>query len=378
MRVSPSLRPLPALSLAGALILTACSNTKTAFDPVALSQSTDVVIATMDSSPAMQSMSVLGEKMTTNAPAMGAASFLAATATRLPVTGPGFPTWAAAQLAAFQQAVPALSVTAPNAVILPELILGTTFTYDLATGHYKVSNLTGAPSTGVRFILYQVHAVTADSLALVEPLTSIGCADLTDESASVSALKLHLKAYSTGNACTTLNTPLIDYTASASITGTPPNVTAAQVDVSGFVSDGTTQVDFDLSQTLSTTTGITVDYSLSVPSADVSVGFKATYTLAQQATVTLTVQNAGNTTVVNASGNEAAITGTIKHNGDLVVNIVGSPSSPTFTSASGDALTDAQVAALRRMFDFTDELLNHVDEMLAPAHALLGLSLVFA
>jgi hypothetical protein len=211
----------------------------------------------------------------------------------------------------------------------------------------------------------------------VEPLTPIGCADLTDESTSTAALQLHLKAYNTGNACTapTLNTPLIDYTASASITYlTPPTVNDAQVHVSGFVSDGTTEVDFNLTQIFSITTGLSVDYNLSVPSADVSVEFQASYTTAGQAQVTLTVKNAGNTTVVTASGTLAGITGHINYNGNLVVNIAGSPTSPTFTSASGDTLTDAQVAALRGLFYFADALLNRADVMLAPAHALLGLS----
>lgn len=370
MRVPLSLRSLAALPLGGALLLAACGGEKTPFDPVALSQNTEAVIATMDNSEAMQSMSVLGPKMTTGAPALGASSFLTAAATNLPVAGPGFPAWAAARLAAFQQAVPALSVSAPNAVIIPTLALGKTFTYDTGTNGYVLSDRTGAPTNGVRFILYAVNPLTK---AVVTPLNEVGYADLMDESASAAALQLHLKAYVTNNA-----NPLIDYTAGATLTGTPPNVTGASVTVSGFVSDGTTQLDFELTQTFSSSTGLSVDYSLSLPTADVSVQFQASYTLAGQASVTLTVKNAGNTTVANASGTQVAITGTIKHNGELVVNITGSPSAPTFTSATGDALTDAQVTALRNLFNFTDALLNHVDEMLAPAHALLGLSFAIA
>lgn len=370
MRVSLSPRPLAALSLVGVTILAACSGSKTPFDPVALSQNADAVIGTMDSSQAMQSMSVLGPKMTTGAPAMGAASLLSAAATSLPVTGQGFPAWAAAQLSAFQQALPSLSVAAPNAVIIPTLVLGKTFTYSTTTNSYQLSTRTGAPTNGVRFVLYAINPLT-QSVAL--PLNEIGYADLMDESSSTSALQLHLKAYVGAS-----STPLIDYTAGATLTGTPPNVTAASVTVSGFVSNGTRQVDFNLSQTFSSTTGIGVDYNLSLASADVSVEFKATYTLAGQASVTLTIKNAGNTTVATASGTQAAITGNITHNGTVVVNIAGSPGSPTFTSASGEALTDAQIAALRHLFAFTDALLNRVDEMLAPAHALLGLSFAVA
>lgn len=376
MRVSFSLRAPATLSLAGSLTLAACSGTTTPFDPVALSQNADAVMNTMDSSQAMQSMSVLGPKMTTGAPAMGAASFLPAAATSLPMTSQGFPAWAAVQLAAFQRALPSFSVAAPNAVIIPALVLGKTFTYNVGSNSYGLSDATGAPATGVRFILYAINPI---SHTVATPLNPVGCADVTDESTSIASLKLHLKAYITGNGCTALNTPLIDYTAGATLTGLPPNaVTGATVTVSGFLSDGTRQLDFDLTQTYSSTTGISVDYNLSLPAADVSVEFQASYTLAGQATVTLTVKNAGNTTVATATGTQAAITGNITHDGDVVVNITGSASSPTFTSASGAALTDAQITALRHLFSFTDVLLIRVDEMLGPADALLGLSFVLA
>lgn len=374
MRVSLSLRSPAALPLAGALILAACGDSKTAFDPVALSQNTDVVAVALDSNQAIQSMDALGSKMTAQAPAMGAALIVPAVSPTAATSG-GFMSWAASQISAFQHGLPVLSAAAAAGWVIPDSVLATTYTYDPAcnagAGCYKPSALTGAPATGVRFMLYAVNPVNH---TVTDPLTPVGCADVTDESTSASALKLHLRAYITGNACTALNTPLIDYTASATITMTGNLVTGATVNAAGSVSNGTTQVDFDLTRAFSLATGLTLDYSLSAPSAGVDVQFQGSFTFAQQGSITLTITNGGNTTVVSLTGTLASVTGTIKHNGVVVVNVSGSQSNWTFTSATGDALTDAQVAALRKVSDFTDRLLTHVNRMMGPADALLHLS----
>ncbi len=362
---------LATVSLVGIATLAACSGSETPFDPVALSQNTDQVINTMDNSPAMQSMGVLGEKMTAGAPAMGAAAFIAATLPTVPVRGGGFAAWASLRMEALQAALPSLSVASPEAVIIPTLVLGKTFTYNSTTSQYQLSDRTGGPSNGVRFILYAVNPLTHEVTA---PLSEIGYADLMDESASTTSLKLHLKAYDNA-----LAQFLIDYTASATVQGTPPSsVTGATVTVTGNVSDGTTTVEFDLSQSLSTTTGISVNYSLSVPEKDVEVTFQATFTVLRQASVTLTVKNGGNTTIAAVSGTTASITGTIKHNGTVVVNVSGTPDNPVFTDASGTALTEQQLAALKKLFDFVDKLQQHVDDMMAPSYLLLGLTFFFA
>ena len=363
MRASLSLRlrttVLPLVALAAA-----CGESTTLFDPVVLSQNTDQIINAIDDSPAMQSMGVLGEKMTAGAAAQGAPSLVAATMPHAELTAAGFPAWAAGRLQAVQATLPALAVAAPGAVI-PQEALGKTFTYNEVDGIYVLSDRTGAPTNGVRFILYAVNPVAH---TVVTPLTEVGYVDLLDES-STSTIQLHLLAYITASG----TTPLIDYTASATIQGLP-TPTGATVTATGYVSDGTNTVEFDLSQAFSTTTGIHVEYLLAIPEKDVEVGFEATYTLTQQATVTLSVKHGGNTTIVAASGTAASIAGTIKHNGDLVVNITGSATSPVFADASGNQLTPAQVAALQKLFDFTDDLLDHVDQMLAPAHGLLGIA----
>ena len=96
-----------------ALAITACGESTTAFDAIALSENTDEIINTMDDSPAMQSMDSLGSKMSAAAPGLGAASLVAATLPGPAPTGSGagFPAWAAHRLAALQTAVSTPGVT---------------------------------------------------------------------------------------------------------------------------------------------------------------------------------------------------------------------------------------------------------------------------
>ncbi len=358
-------RPLPALALSAAIAGLAGCAEKTSFDPAAFSASTDSIAAVIANSPAMQSMSGLGQKMTVSAAALGAPAWVANALAAVRAEPASFATWAAHRLDAWQAAPPSRSVAAPEAVI-PSLALGKTFVYNPTTGRYEPSSRTGAPANGVRFVLYAVNPLTRE---VVLPLNEVGYADLTEEAAT-SGLSLRLRAYVSGS-----STPLVDYTASASIQTSSGSVTGATVNAKGYISDGTRQLDFDLTQSFGSTTGISVTYKLGLPERDISLDFTATFNLQRQANVTLTVQHAGNTTVVSASGTETAITGKITHNGSVAVNIAGTPSNPTFTDPSGSPLPQDQAAALKKVFDFVDALLDHVDNLLGPAYLLLGLTI---
>jgi hypothetical protein len=339
--------------------LAACgSSSSSAFDPAALSQSTDAIINTMDSSQVQQSMDVMGSKMSAGAAALSGVSQYAA----LPAVAlsGGFTAWATRELQALQAAQhqPAHAAEA----VIPVGALGVTFTYNVDLGAYQPDTISGAPSNGVRFLLYAVNPLTQ---TVVTPLNTVGYADILDES-TAGTNQIELRAYVTGN-----GTPLIDYMASASVTltnGTPSGGTAT---AGGYISNGTKEVDFDLTQTFSTSAGLNVDYQLSVANTDISVEFKASVTLAQVASVTVTVNANGNTDVVTASGTlGSSITGQITHNGTVEINISGTQDSPTFTDASGNPITGTQALELQRVALFVGEVTVHVDALLAPAHAL--------
>jgi hypothetical protein len=359
--MNPWRRLITAVMPAAVVGLAACSTSTstTAFDPAALSQSTDAVINTMDSSQVQQSMDVMGSKM--NDSALAAVAQVA-TLPRVALSG-GFTAWTQQQLQALKAPGPGRSVAAPQGVILQNL-RGLTFTYNVDLHVYLPdTSLHGAPSTGVRFILYAVNPLT--QTVVTNPLTPIGYADILDESTS-GTNQVELQAYVTGT-----STPLIDYTASASVTLTNGSPSEGTATAAGYISNGTREVDFHLTQSFSTTTGLSVDYQLSVANTDVSIEFQASVTLAQVASVTVTVHTNGNTDVITAGGTLGAdITGQITHNGTVEINIGGTEDNPTFTDASGNPITGTQALELRRVALFVGEVTIHVDALLAPAHAL--------
>src|SRR4026208_1737986 len=73
--------------------------------------------------------------------------------------------------------------------IFPPETDGLTFEWDTTgIGSYQPTARTGAPATGVRFILYAVNGLTG---LPTEPLTEVGYVDLADES-TASVAKLHV------------------------------------------------------------------------------------------------------------------------------------------------------------------------------------------
>jgi hypothetical protein len=304
--------------------LAACGESATSFDPVGLSQSTDAVINAMEGSPAFQSITVLGDKMTLGAPSL--------TATRS-----GHPDAAAA----------------PENVFPPGIPLGTTFVYDPAQQKYVASVQTGAPSNGVRFILYAVPVST--------PPSAIGHVDLLDQTTA-----LQVQAFLTGN-----TNPVLDYTASASVQGSGDAVTAATLSGKGSVSGATLTVTLDtLTQTFSTSTGIGMHHKVSVAEEGLSFDFQAGITLLQTLQGTLTVRHGENTTVVAGSGNLTSFSGTIKQNGKEVITFSGPSADPVFLLSSGGQPTAEQLTALRKLSDFTTQLPCAIATMLKPAAKL--------
>lgn len=342
---------LPALG--AALTFSACDG-GTPFDPVALSQTAAEVISAMENSQASQSMAVLGPKMTVAAPALVAATM---PNTDLLTGAPHL--WARRRAELLQRAASGFSPESP-AVIFPADVLGKTFTYNTTTQQYQLSSEPGAPSTGVRFRLYAVNTGTGQ---VTVPLQDIGYLELTDTS-SPSRVALGIKAVIN-------NTTLLEYEASATVTTLSVGFSAQ-----GYVSDGTTQVDFDLSQNFSQTSGITINYIVKVPEKNVDVQLEAGLGLDLVGSITLTISHDGNDTVVDVTGAlDGAITGTIEHNGDVVVNIAGTTDTPVFTDATGTPLTAQQLDALEHLVDFIEDIFDAFDNLLLPAFALLGVEL---
>ncbi|HEX4573773.1 MAG TPA: hypothetical protein VH158_01480 [Gemmatimonadales bacterium] len=122
---------------------------------------------------------------------------------------------------------------AAGAPLVPDSLLGKTMAGSCTTQRYAVTNDSGAPATGVRFLLYEL----APAGSIPCPATAIGQLDLFDAS-TTGTTAVHGTVRESGGG----GQPVVDYTITHAV-GDPPAVTSA----SGFVSDGQQRLVFEVS-----------------------------------------------------------------------------------------------------------------------------------
>ncbi len=255
----------------------------------------------------------------------------------------------------------------PAAVpVIRSSMLGKTMVYDPVAKRYLVAEgRVGAPTNGVRFVLYENDAEGRPNVA-----KEIGYSDLTDEkAASATTAGLRLKVVSAEKT-------YLDY--SFDLTG---SIGAATVTVKGFMSDGTERVNFDLA-----TTGqlfgrggtVTLDAKLEVPSQQFSVVVKAVGLAGENqgpGQVELTVRAGSDVVAINAKMTPAAVDAAVTVNGKLFATIKGDPASPVIRGEGGRELSADELAALGAVFEFSEGIFELIAGLLAPAGALLLLGL---
>ncbi|MDH5198860.1 MAG: hypothetical protein OEY20_16585, partial [Gemmatimonadota bacterium] len=256
---------------------------------------------------------------------------------------------ATARLQAMAGAGLSFGSAAPLA-IFPANLLGTTFVFDPDSGRYVLDpNATGAPAAGIRMTLYAVDPVIGQILM---PLNPVGYLDLIDVSTPATDAVRILAVIGT--------TPYLDYTASVTVT-----TSSATIAAEGFLSNGSQQVDFDLSLT-ATQSSIGLDYLLS--SGGNSVQLVATVGAGENdLTATLTVRGGGDTVVMTVTVTPSTLSGQITYNGGVAVTISGTPDSPMFARPDGTPLTEAELGALVALGDIIEGLFDAFDNLLAPA-----------
>ncbi len=242
---------------------------------------------------------------------------------------------------------------------IPVGLLGKTLVYNSTTGKYEIDSArTDAPADGVRFVMYAVDPLLGQP---VQPLNEIGYFDIIDTSSfpTVSVSLIAVVGTET----------LINY----SVTGTASD-TGGTIDVTGFISDGTSQLDFTITLTGDDTSGsITVDLSFS--GATVHVEFTEIVGGGGSGRVVLT--QGGNTVVFELTeGAMDSITGTISFNGTVVAQISGTFEAPVITNAEGGDLTAAEIQGIGEMFDAIGQMIGTVEELIDMAFVLLGLGLI--
>jgi hypothetical protein len=230
-----------------------------------------------------------------------------------------------------------------SSAAVPTEYLGVTFVYDVSSDTYVQSDLSGAPSNGVRFLLYAVNPISG---AIVEPLNQIGYADII-ETTTTTSMSTQVRLVS--GAVTYL-----DYT--VALGGTTSAVTLS---ISGYATNGADRVNFNLDHLVSgseQSISMDLDYLLTVPTrGGFRIDMEGTITLDQTQTVTtMDLQARGEHGTVRIEGGETNGVGTynVLVNGELFATItVSTGGLPVVTGATGAPLTAEEQATVRAVFE---------------------------
>ena len=331
------------------------SNGPESYNPMATSQTAAQAYGAVQNNKAVQSLDVLGSAFT-----------LTGATAPLPFPAPA-PDYSAFRtvppellntLQRLERLATTFSAASPQD-LFPSTVRGKTFVYNPQTARYAPSDRTGAPANGVRFMLYAVDPVLK---RVVTPLQEVGYLDLTDKGSNTLGIKAVITSV-------TPNVTALEYDATGAI-GTSGFTFSAK----GYVSDGTTRLDFDLSLSLAAATGLKIDYKITQQAKNLSIHVVATGTTSNTGNVTLTITEGSNNLEVAAIGTNTSVSGTIKYNGSTVATISGKPENPVFTGANGKVLTADDLIGLKNLFDFVDKLFDGFDDLLLPAFFVFGIS----
>jgi hypothetical protein len=334
------------LSLVGVFAACGDSTGPEDFDPVVVNGKAEAVLSAFDGNEALLALSVLGPAMqfSTAAPVFSVVPFDPTDGTAV----------AATRMRELREVLPSFG-SSGSLALFPVDLLGTTYVYNTNTGEYEIdANATGAPADGVRFILYAVDPILFE---VVEPLDPVGYLDLIDVStASEDALQIVAVVGSV---------TYLDYTASVA-----QGTSSATIAAEGFLSNGSDQVDFDLSLT-ATLSQVSLDYQLSTDEG--SVRLEALMGSDDSIGATLTLEGDGDTIILDITITPSTVSGEITYNGDVVVTVAGTPESPTFTKPDGTPLTQAEINALEGFGEIVGNLFDAFDNLLWPALLVFAL-----
>ncbi|MEO8090546.1 MAG: hypothetical protein ABI703_09640 [Gemmatimonadales bacterium] len=347
------------LLAAVSMVLTGCgdSSPDVPFNPAGTSADMEAVGAAFGSSAfvSFSSLSYLFDAVYTGAPLVS--SSVAALDLRARGAG-GMRAGAirsAKQLARILSAGRNTTLSASRSAI-PAGIAGKTYEY--SGGAYVPTDRTGAPSNGVRFLLYAVDPVT---LQPVLPLVETGYVDITDLSGTTTE-SARLQVVSG-------TTTYVDYTVVA-------NSVAGRISVIGFVTDGSQQANLNVVATISGTGAVTLVYGLDVPQRDVSIDLRlaASGSDIQNGVFDIILSMNGPNGTVSLSGQFTATgaTLTVRTGGATFATItVTGSADPVITGANGQPITDQDAAALQAIFELTADAFGAFGQLVAPVSFFL-------
>ena len=258
----------------------------------------------------------------------------------------------AQRLAPLMRSASRTSMSASVAAI-PAAVAGKTFVY--SGGTYVLSDLAGAPTNGVRFLLYAVDPV---SHAPVAPLVETGFVELIDlSSGSTSAARVRVVSG---------DVEYLNYTVTVVNTAS-----GGRINVLGFVTDGSNQANINLRATLTSNAGLTLTYSVDVPTRDFSIDLTLTSSVLdpQAATIGVTLDVRGGNGWIQMTGQFDQTGGTLNvsvsgHHFATITQV--GAGAPVITGADGQPLADEDVTALEGIFQITNGAFSSFDQLFLP------------
>ncbi len=353
---NPHRKAFWALSALVAIGIAGCSDStgvEEEFDPVTANAAAEDVQEALASNPALASLGVLGAYF----PDFAAAPLAATVPSEYP-TADESGHWLDQRRQALSAWTRYDSPDGPAAVTFPADLLGKTLVFNPATEQYEVDDTRDdpVPANGIWLVLYAVDPILHQ---IVEPLTEVGYLELTDED-TPSMDALGIKAVIN-------EVTVLEYLASAVVTTQSITFSA-----DGYAFNGQTRANFELSASFSETSGVSIDYFIEVPE-EASIHLQLDVTQGPEtASMRLEITHGPNTAVMELDVSDTVFEGGITHNGDLVIEISGTPEEPVFTNvATGEPLTEAQLFALAHILEAAGEVLETFDDLLGPAVAVL-------
>lgn len=258
-----------------------------------------------------------------------------------------------------------------EAFTVPWMLVGETLEWDRTEG-YVVSGRAGAPSNGVRFLLYRMDGQTGYPAT---PLSRIGYLDLIDadthneEAVRVRAIR------TTGP-----DRVIADYRVSLVGSGTYDEGSLEMRTLGAF--GDATSVELDLRQRMTWSRSrnrdeMSLDYGYRRGSSwvELDIAAQSRFDALDWETVDFDVAVRGGSVATDIDADirsDGSLWGEMHHSGRRVVRIGGYDGRPTFESASGTVLSRSDLLALERIWTGVTDLLWLTDWMLVPADLLLA------
>jgi hypothetical protein len=337
-------RMLAALALIA--VLGACSDSTGPedFDPTTTDTKAQAVLSALNNNDGLNSVAVLG-RYWAGLPALQAAL----------ATAPYDPAQVGetqVRLQTVEALRPSLS-SVPSLAIFPADLLGAVFVFDPDSARYVLDPERQGPTDGIRLVLYAVDPVLQQ---ILEPVQEVGHLDFIDVSTpATDAVQI---------VAVVNNVTFLDYTAGVTVTTSSITLSA-----DGYLSNGSAQLDFDLSLTATATAG-SLDYQLS--NGDGEIRLEASFDADDSGSATLTLSSDGDTVVMSVTITPSTISGQVTYNGDVAVTVSGTPDDPVFARPDGTPLTQNEIAALLAFGDIIGDLFDIFDNLLFPAALVLA------